>query len=124
MTIAIASPEPCLRQILLAKYEPAKGRVYVVARIHRPCHCTVNGGDENASHPWCDTCDRYPQLVAEIDGSPAGVDLVWSSGEEIDEHEYLYRRAVAVWARQHAPDSPEANPRQPINFNTLPPPRF
>ena len=117
MTRAIASPEPCLRQIKLVR-----GGVWLPARIHRTCHCTLNGGDESAPHPWRDTCDRYPQLEAEINGRPASVDRVWTSGEEIDEAEYRYLMDDRAHARAHRPDSPEANPRQAVDFDTLEPP--
>ena len=119
MTRAIGTPQPCYRQV-----KEVKDGVFVPARIHRTCHCTINGGDESMAHPWRDTCDRYPHLEAEINGRPTGVDWIWTSGEEIDEAEYLYRMAVFEHDRRHRPDSPEANPRKPIDFNTLPPPRF
>jgi len=117
MTRVIDRPEPCLRQVKLKK-----GGVYVAARIHRTCHCTVNGGDENAPHDWCDTCDRYPRLEAEINGKPAGVDRVWTSGEEIEEAEYHYLMADREHARRHRPNSPQANPGQAVDFDTLAPP--
>jgi len=119
MTRVIDRPEPCLRQV-----KQVKGGVWVPARIHRTCHCTINGGDWNKPHPWRATCDRYPQLAAEINGRPSDVDRVWTSGEDIDEAEYLYRMALCKYARHHLPDSPEANPRKPVDFDTLPPPEF
>ncbi len=36
--------------------------------LYQPCHCTVNGGDQEHSHPWMETCDRHPPVIAEIDG--------------------------------------------------------
>ena len=119
MTRAIASPEPCLRQV-----KEAKDAVWVAARIHRTCHCTVNGGDKSSPHPWRGTCDRYPHLAAEVNGRAANVDRVWTSGEDITEGEYLYLMADREHARRHRPDSPEANPRRAIDFDTLPPPEF
>ena len=116
---AIDRPEPCLRQIKLAK-----GGVWLAARIHRTCHCTPNGGDDGAPHDWRGSCDRYPQLEAEIDGKPASVGRVWTSGEAIDEAEYLYLMADRAHACRHRPDSPEANPHQAIDFDTLQPPQF
>lgn len=110
-------PEPCFRQI-----KRVKGAVWLAARIHRTCHCTVNGGDESAPHPWRDTCDRYPHLAAEIDGKPAPLDRVYAWGEEIDEAEYDYLIADRAHARRHRPESPEANPGRPVDFDTLPPP--
>ena len=119
MTRAIASPEPCYRQIKLVQ-----GGVWLAARIHRTCHCTPNGGDEGKPHPWRCTCDRYPHLAAEIDGKPASVGRIWTSGEGIDEAEYHYLIDDRAHARRHRPDSPEANPRQAVDFGTLVPPRF
>ncbi len=119
MTHNIASPQPCYRQV-----KETKGGVWVGARIHRTCHCTVNGGDESAAHPWRGTCDRYPHLEAEINGRPANVDRVWTSGQEIDETEYLFLIDDRKHAVRYRPASPEANPRKPVDFNTLPPPQF
>ena len=117
MTHRIDIPKPCFRQV-----KEVKDGVFVPARIHRTCHCTINGGDESAAHPWRDSCDRYPHLLAEINGRPTGVDWIWNSGEEIDEAEYHYRMAVFEHDRRHRPDSPEANPSQPIDLLTLTPP--
>ena len=117
MTRRIDKPEPCLRQL-----KRVKDGVWLPARIHRTCHCTVNGGDESAPHDWRDTCDRYPHLEAEINGRPADVNRVWTSGEAIDEAEYRYLMDDREHARRHRPDSPEANPERPVDFDTLPPP--
>ncbi len=119
MTRAIASPEPCLRRM-----KRVRGGAWLAARIHRTCHCTPNGGDESAPHAWRDTCDRYPHLDAEIDGRPADVDRVWTSGEDIDKAEYAYLIADREHARLYRPESPEANPHRAVDFSTLPPPQF
>jgi len=120
MSRAIDRPEPCLRQL-----KQAKGGVWVPSRIHRTCHCTINGyPEDNSPHPWRDTCDRYPRLEAEINGRPADVDRVWTSGRRVTMAEYLFLKADRAWAREHAPQSPEANPWRPIDLNTLAPPNF
>ena len=119
MSRAIASPEPCFRQV-----KKVQGGVYVPCRIHRTCHCTITGGDDNLAHPWRETCDRYPQLEGEIDGHRTGVDWLWNSGEEITEPEYQYRIDLFRHARHHEPGSPEANPHKVVDFATLPPPTF
>ncbi len=98
------------------------GGAQVAGRIHRTCCCTVNGGDAQDAHPWDGTCDRYPRMEAEINGRPAEVDRVWTSGQDIDEAEYNYLIADREHARRHRPDSPEANPHQAIDFNVLQPP--
>ena len=119
MTRQIARPEPCLRKV-----RRVRGGAWLAARIHRTCHCTPNGGDESAPHPWRMTCDRYPHLEAEIDGETADVMRVWTAREEITEGEYRYLMDDREHARLYRPDSPEANPHKPIDWNTLPPPGF
>ena len=110
MTRAIASPEPCFRRL-----KQTRGGPWVAAIIWRPCPIEA--------HPETfQAVDRHYQLEAEIDGKPAGVDRVWTSGERITSAEYLFLKADRAWAREHAPLSPEANPRQAIDFNTLQPP--
>lgn len=99
-----------------------RGGPEVPARIHRPCCCTVNGGDDNESHEHQPTCDRFPPLRAEIDGEPAPVLRVWLFGrKEISEADYRYRRDVGTWARTHAPDDPAANPDQAVDMMTAKP---
>jgi hypothetical protein len=53
---------------------------------------------------------RFGMLVAEINGAPADVDRVWTSGQEITEDEYL--RLVA---------NPPNDPMTPIDMNAKPP---
>ncbi len=119
MTHQADKPQPCFRQV-----KEVKGGVFVPARIHRTCCCTIHGTDESLAHPWRDTCDRWPHLAAEINGRATGVDRIWNSGEEITEAEYLYRMDVFEFDRRNRPESPEANPRRPIDWMTLPPPQF
>ena len=45
-------------------------------------------------------------------------------GEEIDEDEYEFLTQRNAHKRQYEPDSPEANPRKPINLNAMPPIRW
>lgn len=94
----------------------------VPVRIRRTCHCTIHGGSANAPHDWRDDCDRYPPIAAEIAGEPVPVERVWpgAAKKPIDAKEFHYRMAVRAWAIQHAPDSPEANPRQPVDLNRMP----
>jgi len=94
-----------------------KGGPMVPARIWRECRCTVNG---ETPHDWRDTCDRYPPLTGEIDGSPAEVERVWTSGEAIPEREYRFMVADAEWCRQNAPADPKSSPRQPVDFRSMP----
>lgn len=39
--------------------------------------------------------------------------------ERIEEHEHRFLISHAGWAVVHAPDRAEANPREPVDFNTL-----
>jgi len=41
--------------------------------------------------------------------------------EPCEEHEYRFLVADAGWTEVHAPDRPEANPRQAVNWLTLKP---
>lgn len=104
------------------KMRLTKGGVEVAARIHRPCCCTVHGGDANAEHAWRDGCDRFPPLRGEADGRPRDPVNIWHSRiERIDEAEFLFLRDDAKWCRENAPAEPRANPDQPIDIRTLPP---
>jgi hypothetical protein len=45
----------------------------------------------------------------------------WCAREPIDQSEYRFLVASAEWARKHAPESPKANPRKPVDFLTYTP---
>lgn len=95
------------------------GGPWVPARISRPCHCTVLGGAGQVEHPWTDACDRFPPLLAEIAGrepatDAATVERVWT-GQPVEEAEWRRLVAVAGWARDFAPDAPEATPERAID---------
>lgn len=109
MSRAIATPEPGF-----FKTKRARGGVFVAAIIWRPCPIEF--------HPETfQAIDRWPHLEAEIDGRPADVDRVWTSGRRIPIAEYLFLKADRAWAREYAPQSPEANPRRPVDINQLDP---
>jgi len=42
------------------------------------------------------------------------------TGREITEADYEFLVAHREWAAKHAPDRPEAHPRAPVDFNTMP----
>ncbi len=42
-------------------------------------------------------------------------------GELISEDDYLLLMKTNLWAKEHKPDAPEANPRKAIDLNSLPP---
>lgn len=75
--------------------------------------------------------DRSPRWQCWINGESVSGDTVILemdgvtkmpivNGEKITHQEYAYLLDVARWAAAHAPDSPEANPRKPIDLNTAP----
>lgn len=66
--------------------------------------------------------DRPPMMLAELAGKPIDPIELWPSvaGRNIPEQEYRYLIGVAGWAAEHAPNAPEATPREPINLNRLP----
>ena len=81
--------------------------------------------------------DRAPGWFVEIDGRtdrvefgddgyrcrvPLDVETVWPhcAKEPIAESEYRFLVADAAHARDWRPDHPKANPRKPVDFNTLP----
>jgi hypothetical protein len=109
MTRAIATPEPGFFRMRLDH-----GCPWVAAIIFRPCRIEFEPETFQA-------VDRWPHLEAEIDGRLADVDRVWTSGRRILIAEYLFLRADRAWAREWAPQSPEANPRQSVDIGALPP---
>jgi len=114
MSRRIDQPQPGYFTLRLVKGGP-----FVPARIHRTCHCTVNGGDDNAAHDWRESCDRYPFLAGEIDGKPANVDRIWTSGQPISRDIYDYLIDLGEWARTYDPEAPEARPEKPVNLRNV-----
>lgn len=98
-----------------------KGGPEVPARIWRPCHCTINGGDDNRVHDWRDSCDRFPALACEVDGRPVDPLEAWTwlAKQPIGRAEFEFMTADAEWCRQHAPDDPKASPRQKVDWNAI-----
>lgn len=74
----------------------------------RPClwRCLINGQD-----------DAIEAVMIELDGT-TGLPVI--KGDEISETDYLYHLKTYIWARDHAPDSPEAKPKQKIDPLTAP----
>lgn len=73
--------------------------------------------------PWTgEEMDRAPRWNATINGRWAEVGDVWPrcAGEPVTEAECGYLAGVERWARQHAPDSPLADPRRRIDPLTSP----
>lgn len=96
----------------------------VPVRIHRTCLCTpcdTSGGF--LPHEWSEACDRSGVLRAEVDGrevDPREVWL-WCCENRITEDEYRLLRAQAQWAREWAPERPEANPTRQVNLAEMRP---
>ena len=117
MTREIDRPEPGFFKLRMVSAGP-----FVPAIIYRTCHCTVNGGDDSAPHPWRGTCDRYPRLEAEINGKSVEVLRVWQSGRPIDQAEHEYLCADREWCHRHAPARLEAaTPRDYFRVDLMKP---
>lgn len=61
-------------------------------------------------------------LQCEVNGAYADPVDQWSylCGQPITEAEFRYMEATRQWAEQHAPDHPQAKPRERINLLTTP----
>lgn len=61
--------------------------------------------------------ERSPFVAAFVAGEPVAVDVVWlHRGESITEADYNFRVADIEWAKEHAPDEPQAQPRRRIDL--------
>ena len=97
----------------------AKGSVEVGARIFWTA-CPDCGATIDGSFPP-NISERSPSLAAEINGTPAAIDEAWlRRGRRINEAEYLRLVGNRAWARQQAPDRPEANPKTAVDHLTAP----
>lgn len=105
-------------------YLIGRGDHKVPARIHRPCHCSINGGEDNKQHDWLDTCDRFPAMVVEIEGRVMEdghdpVSTAWATAEPLQGKgglspaaEYAYRCAMQDHKQKHG--GPDLNKMDPI----------
>lgn len=61
-------------------------------------------------------------LQCEVNGQYADPVDQWSylCGQPITEAEFQYMEATRIWAEQHAPEHPQAKPRERINLLTTP----
>ncbi len=68
--------------------------------------------------------DRSPRWQAQANGVAIDLERVWPkcAADPVDEAEYHYLASVQSWAKQNAPDSPQANPMRRINPLTAPTP--
>lgn len=91
-----------------------RGGVDVAVRIY------IEDGDRD----W-DTGELLSDQIirCEVDGVlQEDVFEHWShcADNPISEAEYRYLLADRAWARRYAPQSPEANPRRPVDFGSMP----
>ena len=66
--------------------------------------------------------DRSLRWCAAVNGRPVELERVWPrcADAPIDAAEYAYLTSLEQWGRERAPNSPQANPNQPINLLTAP----
>lgn len=91
------------------------GAVWVGVRIwHGAPLDPVTGEEMDRSHRW----------QAHVNGTYHDLERVWPrcADEPIDAAEYHYLCNVQAWAKERAPDSPQANPMRRINPLTAPTP--
>lgn len=97
-----------------------RGGPWIGVRIWRCCHCTPVGP---APHAWRPECDRYPPLIATVEGKDQPPLPLWSwvAGREISEADYRYLTEGSAWDRLYDPQAPSANPDKPIDLGSMPP---
>ena len=78
---------------------------------------------------WIEDGERDPEtgelmsdeiLRAKTGDQEADIDDIWGRLQVIPEAEYDYLLARGRWAAKHEPQSPEANPRRPIQSRDIP----
>lgn len=95
------------------RYRLRRGAITVGVEIFfGPPHDPVTGEELDRSWRWQAHCNgRYVEF-----------ERVWPNcaGAPISAEEYRYLSSLQAWGEQHAPASPEANPRKPVNWLTAP----
>jgi hypothetical protein len=88
----------------------------------------IDGEVQDRSHRLCievdgrtDRLERHEASGEPVGRVPLDVDEVWPFCVPITEAEYRYLRRRAAWAREHAPDHPAANPRDPVDLRSMKP---
>lgn len=66
--------------------------------------------------------DRSLRWQAHANGAYIDLERVWPkcAADAITEAEHDYLTSLHAWGKEHAPNSPQANPHQRINFLTAP----
>jgi len=100
----------------LYKMKLVKGGPWVTVEIwYGPPHDPATGEIMDRSFRW----------QARVDGGDAEDPLrrAWPycSGQPLTDSEFRYMRDTAKWAKDFAPDQPEAKPRDKIDLNRLSP---
>lgn len=67
------------------KVRAFRGGPWLPALIRRICMCTIGNSVEHDHTP---ACDRRGSLIAEIGGSEASVERVWTYGRDITPEEF------------------------------------
>jgi hypothetical protein len=113
----LGSPQPGYFRLRLRRGGP-----WVPALIWLPCPFIVPLPLEETPAPeeWCRPHDRSRVLRGRIGDRDVDPSEVWERGYTIDAKEYHWRLGLAEWATRHAPDQPEANPRQRAALERLP----
>jgi hypothetical protein len=91
------------------------GAVYVGVRVWFGAPLDpVTGEEMDRSHRW----------QATVNGETIDLGRVWPkcAADPIGQAEHDHLASLHAWGRQHAPDSPQANPMQRINPLTAPTP--
>jgi hypothetical protein len=103
----------------------AKGGVEVAVRIWFGAP-VIDGEEQDRSPRWCAEVDGVTDKVDDF-GCRVPLDLfddaIWPDriGRRIKQKEFDYLQRRARWAREHKPDHPAANPREPADVSKLPP---
>lgn len=103
------------------KMRMVKKGPFVAAKVARHCKCTINGGDDNQGHEWRESCDRYPDIGAIINGEEYPLSRLLSGKQltVVKEKEYNYLLSVAAWDKENDPNSPLAKPNQAIDYGKM-----
>ena len=125
----LGRPEPGYFTMRLVKGGPlVPARIYRVCPMVEPCRDVMIGGlvypdiepGEADPDDWCRPCDRTRPLRADIAGEPCDPLRVWEGGRFTTRAEWRFLTDDLAWARQHAPASPQARPKQAVDLRSQP----
>lgn len=111
-------PNPRFWRCRLVKAGPYVG----VMTWHGPPLVDGEELDRSARHQALVGTETTGRAILMGDHLPIEVDGIGLRNiERIKEHEYRFLVATSDWATAHAPDRPQAQPRKPVDYNTLKP---